>query len=552
LTNAQGYFVFSNLPRGRYAISADAFGYDVPRYETRLVQIDGADRHSITLHLWRYGSISGRVFDELGEPVVGVPVSVLRSLKGGRSPALRTLGEAVLTDDRGVYRIAELAPGSYVVGTLSTATSLPAGVGDELHEAASARAGGVLRSPLWEGLRDSAGNYIRSGEGIRVGSALVQGLGSHVLDPDGILLTYPTTFYPGTADGIDAQLVSVASGESRAGVDIPVRYSRTVRVSGSVTGPDGPVPRVVVRLLPPDTDAALAAVVPSVTAVTDSEGVFTFLGVFPGRYLMSVSKLVRRERYDYDATDDILWAQSSVTVGDSDVTGLQVRLSAGIRVSGRVVFEGASGAGLSEDRRMVVGLRPFGTGTTSKIGLSSSVRADGTFTTDAVPPGRYQLRFQISCRQPGACPTPAAWNWQTTSLNGDVLPYDVLELTTMDLTGVEAEFSETSTYLAGAVVDATGAARPDTHVMVFPADTDLWREDVSDRRIRRVHANTDGTFDIEGLPPGEYHLAAVKAPYPNGDPRDLERLIPLAVTVALGDGEHRAVELQVVTPRDVR
>jgi hypothetical protein len=63
----------------------------------------------------------GTVFDELGKPMPGVPVmawEVRTALSGERTLDFPTnFGEAVTTDDRGMYRIFGLAPGEYTVGT---------------------------------------------------------------------------------------------------------------------------------------------------------------------------------------------------------------------------------------------------------------------------------------------------------------------------------------------------------------------------------------------------------------------------------------------------
>jgi hypothetical protein len=48
---------------------------------------------------------------------------------------VRAAQDAV-TDDRGIYRIAQLAPGSYIVGVVSTSMTMPAGLATEIDVAA--------------------------------------------------------------------------------------------------------------------------------------------------------------------------------------------------------------------------------------------------------------------------------------------------------------------------------------------------------------------------------------------------------------------------------
>src|SRR5215207_3615088 len=79
LTTPDGYFVVRDLAAGKYAVSATAFGYAGNAYPAQVAEVRAGDIPStITLRLWKHGSISGTVVDEQGEPVAGVLVSALR------------------------------------------------------------------------------------------------------------------------------------------------------------------------------------------------------------------------------------------------------------------------------------------------------------------------------------------------------------------------------------------------------------------------------------------------------------------------------------------
>lgn len=120
-----GNFLADGLEALPYVVSAWAPEY-VPatdsgvlnRFESseaRFVRVG----ESVTVKLIRGGVITGRVPNDAGEPVVGAPVKATRVRdETGRSTSgdvgyahwmIRT------TDDRGVYRIYGLAPGSYIV-----------------------------------------------------------------------------------------------------------------------------------------------------------------------------------------------------------------------------------------------------------------------------------------------------------------------------------------------------------------------------------------------------------------------------------------------------
>jgi hypothetical protein len=98
--------------------------------------------------------------------------------------------------------------------------------------------------------------------------------------------------------------------------------------------------------------------------------------------------------------------------------------------------------------------------------------------------------------------------------------------------------------ITGTFTGASGRAAPEYLVVVFPADRALWP--AAGRRIRAVRPGTDGRFTIAALPPGDYRLAAVWDAEPDEwfDPTFLERLLPAAIAIPLGDGETRTQDIR--------
>ena len=112
---------------------------------------------------------------------------------------------------------------------------------------------GSRRSSFAAQLIATGGATARTGEGVRTGGFVLQRPGPALTPaPDGRVLTYPTTFAPGTASVGDATVITLGSGEERAGVDFPLRALPTVRVSGVLTGPAGPIANLALRLVPPN------------------------------------------------------------------------------------------------------------------------------------------------------------------------------------------------------------------------------------------------------------------------------------------------------------
>ena len=532
LTTADGVFVVRALPAGRYSLAVTAFGYQRSDYPPSLIDVkDGTKPATITLRVWKYGAISGRITDERGEAVVGVPVYAHRRVSIGGVLALDREYVDAMTDDRGVYRIPSLPPGSYVVGVMPSPITLPANLGATIDSVAADRTAAFnLRSRL------RAASVVNSGEGLRQGDWVFQRPGPPpVLGPDGRVLTYSTTLFPGTSSAAEATLVRLQSGESRGGIDIPLRFQPGMRVSGIVNGATGPVPNLPVRLAPPDvvTSPQLELLGES-ASITDSAGRFAFLAVSPGRYVLKAA-LFSGEMRSPGAVST--WAEQQVTVGEADITDLAVTLRGGTEARGRVEFRGTPP---EASERIFLSLRPVAA--TSWSTLGAEVRADGTFTTGSDPPGRYELYAS----------SVSGWRNIGVSQRGTILGDFIVELGPGGISDLVVTMSRTPCRLSGAVTGAQGSPDTDAVIIVFPADTTLWREGIfQSRRVQRAYATNEGAFNMNALTPGEYYAAAVNSRLALEwqDAAFLERLIPGAVKVTLGDGEDKTVALRSFTPR---
>jgi protocatechuate 3,4-dioxygenase beta subunit len=112
-TDADGNFRLNGLEPALYVISAMAPAYASEFSVTPTYYRLG---DSVRLELVRGAVITGTVTNSAGEPVIGVRIRVvrIRDAKGqaSRQPAL---GGDRQTDDRGVYRIYGLLPGTYLI-----------------------------------------------------------------------------------------------------------------------------------------------------------------------------------------------------------------------------------------------------------------------------------------------------------------------------------------------------------------------------------------------------------------------------------------------------
>jgi protocatechuate 3,4-dioxygenase beta subunit len=115
-SNYNGYFEFPPMPTGVYLLTASRPGFITLEYGQKSPQASGTpitlDENSNSLlevRMKRFGAIAGTITD--GNDV-GIPDMLVVAYRNKRPPEL--IGKAI-TDDRGVYRIPGLLPGSYLV-----------------------------------------------------------------------------------------------------------------------------------------------------------------------------------------------------------------------------------------------------------------------------------------------------------------------------------------------------------------------------------------------------------------------------------------------------
>src|SRR6185503_7019274 len=145
ISDGNGAFVFRDLPAGSYSITATRSGYAVAALGrnsatdtgSQLVTLtDGEKRGGVTLKFWKFGSISGTVRDEAGESLIGIQLRIFRRAVLGGRLRLTSFGNMPTTDDRGIYRAGELAPGDYIIGVVTTQATVPISIQD-LYEAST-------------------------------------------------------------------------------------------------------------------------------------------------------------------------------------------------------------------------------------------------------------------------------------------------------------------------------------------------------------------------------------------------------------------------------
>jgi hypothetical protein len=424
--------------------------------------------------------------------------------------------------------------------------------------------------------------------GIRAGDWLLQTTapGSRLVPPSigsgGRMFAYRTTFYPSAPASSQAASITLGSGEERTGVDFQLRPVAVFQVAGEVTGPEGPVGNLAVRLLPAGTEELTSdAGFESATTTTDAGGRFVFLAVPPGEYTLKTVRTPRPSASSAAAAmsanmsmiqnaqgnravsagplsmdmmmptpppippEPTLWASAPVSLGESDLTGVTVPLRAGFRVSGRAEFDGNALKPTPDQlRRMPVVLDRADTGgafASPVAGLgqpqNGQFDATGQFTTYGMVPGKYFVRAPF---------TFGGWTLKSASIDGRDAADVPLDLEDADVGGVVLTFTDKPTEIAGAVHDAQGQPDPTASVVLFPVQPESWTDfGSSPRRLRVVRAGANAQYRVGGLPPGEYFAAAVRAEV-GGDwqnPSFLLSLSQVATRVTVTDADKKVLDL---------
>jgi hypothetical protein len=109
-----------------------------------------------------------------------------------------------------------------------------------------------------------------------------------------------------------------------------------------------------------------------------------------------------------------------------------------------------------------------------------------------------------------------------------------------------ATMTDKSTRIWGTLYDQLGRPTPEFAVIVFSTDRAHWGT-APRRNSGLVRLASDGTFNITGLPPGEYFLVAVTdaAPEQLSEPAFLEQLSSGGLRITLGEGESRQQDIKV-------
>jgi uncharacterized protein (DUF2141 family) len=492
ITDDEGRFTCGQLPAGRYTVSvtrdgwvATAYGASRPLRPGRPIAVAASQHADIVIRMMRGAVITGTLLDESEQPAVDTGVVAMRNVVQNGERRLVALGD-------------------YVVG-------------------ATPPAGSTGASPL----------ELRETSDLDLHHARTGTRGSPA--PPQRRVAFAPTFFPGTSLASQAVTVTLRGGEERTGVDFAIQMVATARIEGAVSIPDG-------GPLPPGTQVTMIAggqtAFPGVdvdglrSARVPPDGSFSFSGVTPGVYTLLARATLPA----------VVWASTEIAVDGDSIAGLAMTLQPGLTIAGRLRFVGARLAPPADLAFARVKAEPVqAVGRASLAPDSVTVDREGRFVITGVTPGRYRLTASF----PGTGRT-GGWILRSATVGEqDTLDVPVAIQPGQNLSGATLTFVDRVARLTGTVRAQAGGAAPETTVVLFPADQTFWLP--QSRRIQAVRLSDDGAYAIQGLPPGDYVLAAVEDVEPGEwfDPAFLQRLAPSGMRIAIAEGEQKVQDIRI-------
>jgi protocatechuate 3,4-dioxygenase beta subunit len=339
-----GNFVLENVPPGRnYRLSAMRPGYVTGFYGTRstanppvlLTLNAGETIRDLVIEMLEQGTVTGRVTGANGDPVVGALVTISQPhyTRGERQMASVA---AQITDDRGVYRFANLNPGRYY----------------------------VVASDQTNRRGETESNF-KSGQQANI-----------------------RTYYPSADDVRDARPIDVPGNQTQS-TDIVMRRTATFALRGTATDADSGAPIIGRNVNIVSWNGLSIRANPYSRQTRSPEGAFDFTGLPPGSYLLEI--VLTNPPPDRTRRS----GRTEATILNADVTGVVLRAGRGASVRGLVRAETGDlpASFFSVVRSVTLTEEAPSTPRLNPPRLNSRIERDGTFAIEGLPASRFLVGF---------------------------------------------------------------------------------------------------------------------------------------------------------------
>jgi hypothetical protein len=502
--DGQGHFSVPLPSAGSWRLSVSARGFVTQDYEqhqmfsSAIVLTTAKPAMDLLFPISPEAAITGVIVDETGEPVRTAHVSLLRvpeaSPGGGQETGgLRSIAQTQ-TDDRGMYELANIAPGAYRI---------------------------VVQAQPWYAAYQARGQSSSSAAS---------------LDPS-LDFTYPLAWFPGVNDPALAETIKLLAGDARQAdfrlTAVPSVHLRILPPSGAVNPANGralPIFPMVQQIIPGGAGQNFV----QANIRPDAQGQVDVGGLAPGTYRLrfsgpdqqnssSIVEVSAGSSRTLDLTSPSAEAKVMLHFDGPDTDSESRPVEVGLIVADGGVGNFASNAG---------GDTPRNRGRRGRRDRGTDESAD---RTTEVSPGRYEVVLQgmSDLYLTGITAKGAEVAGRYVTLPG----------------GASSLTLQTASGRATLTGLATFQDKPSVAAMALLVPTTI--EDPNALRVlRRDQTNTDGTFDIADVIPGQYILVVLNHGWEINwdDPSTLRGYLSRGVPLDLGSGANVKQNVEAQAP----
>lgn len=336
VTGPDGHFAFRELAEGSYWLGASKTGYNPPQSlfgpepAAGVVLGNGEEKKGVEIALLPDGEISGRVADEEGVPIRGCTVTAVQPGYEQNQRTLVSTAGSTGTNDKGEYRVNNLAPGHYYLFARCYA-ELPAA------------------HPL-----------------------LPRG------DPRTPHETYAPQFHGGGLDPGMASRLTVVAGSPLRDVDFRMIRGPSLTLRGRLTAGDPEALAGGLSLMLFPSNPLTRGLLMSGSGVSPQNQTFQIQAVMPGAYLLLAFS---------NHGGRVCAAQRQLEVGTAQPDAVQLSLECGAELKGSVQFDSADHPPIEN---FLVNLAPLDVPLFMPQPRAEADK-EGAFTFASVHPGKYRL-----------------------------------------------------------------------------------------------------------------------------------------------------------------
>jgi hypothetical protein len=323
-------------------------------------------------------------------------------------------------------------------------------------------------------------------------------------EPDGPVLAWKRTYYPGVADPEGASKIVVLPGGQTLDIELKLLAVPAHAVRGVVLNPDGTAA--------PKVRIALGEVLRPVTVESKADGTFEFPAVAEGEWRC----LVETQRGSVK-----LRAADSIEVTRHDLENVKLRLVAPLAMRGKVIMEVPKDAPAPRTGPFILSLRLGHTRVPGDLGLIGGIMANpdakGDFIMQDAYPGVYRLAPLMQA-------PPPPYYLDEIRVGGADLAMQDVEISS-DV-GIRVVYRTDGGSVSGRAENCASGG-----VLLVPGDPARRRAGFSTSGA----CDSSGHYEIRAVRPGEYYAMAFAGNSPVLAVDDT--LLSQAVKVTVRSGE---------------